>query len=190
MKHSMMKNALRSRLLRCAPIALAALTVVATGKANAACGPQIGSRVGVLTKMPFLAQPQPLSKGDPTRNNPIVGLWHVTYTSGGQLFLETFDQWHNDGTEVESANAVPTEGNVCFGVWKKTGPRTVQLSHIGWNFDASGNPIGTFTIEESNTVARRGATYQGTFDFKVYDPDGNMVFEASGTQTATRITPN
>jgi hypothetical protein len=186
-----MKTTLLGRLSRFAPIALAAIAVIlGAGKANAACGLQVGSRVGMLAQMPFVAKAQPLSTREATRHNPIVGLWHVTYTSGGQLFLESLDQWHSDGTEFENAKAVPTEGNICFGVWKKTGPRTVQLFHIGWNFDASGNPIGTFTLEESNTVARGGATYQGTFDYKVYDPDGNMVFEASGTQTATRITVN
>jgi hypothetical protein len=190
-RSSMTKDILWSRLSRFAPVALAAIAVLlATGSANAACGPQVGSRLGALNRMPFLAQAQPLGKAEQTRNNPIVGLWHVTYTSGGQLFFESLDQWHSDGSEFENANALPTEGNICFGVWKKTGPRTVQLFHIGWNFDTSGNPIGTFTIQETNTVARGGATYQGTFDYKVYDVDGNLLFEATGTQAATRITVN
>jgi len=177
------------RLLRHLPVVVTTIgLLLATAAANAACGPRIGSQLAFSAQMPFLAQSAGNSQPDP--NSPIVGLWHVIYTSGGELFLETLDQWHSDGTEFEAANALPTEGNICFGVWKKTGPRSVRLFHIGWNFDGSGTPIGTFTIEESNKVARGGATYQGTFDFKVYDLDGNLVFETTGTQLANRITVN
>lgn len=77
-----------------------------------------------------------------------------------------------------------------MGVWKKVGARSVQLSHIGWNFDSAGNPIGTFTLRETNTVAKDGASYSGNFDYKVYDLNGNLLFEATGTQSATRVTVN
>src|SRR5215472_7450662 len=37
-------------------------------------------------------------------NGTIVGLWHVTYTtSDNQVFQESFDMWHTDGTELEIA---------------------------------------------------------------------------------------
>ena len=174
------------QLLRYVPIAFTAIALLlASAAGHAACSPQIGTRPQLM-KMPYLAQLAGKTKQD--SNSPIVGVWHVTYTSGGQLFLETFDTWHSDGTEFEIANATPTVGNVCVGVWKKRGARGVQLFHIGWNFDPSGNPIGTFTLEETNTVAKDGATYSGTFDFKIYDPDGNLQFEATGTLEATRIT--
>jgi hypothetical protein len=35
--------------------------------------------------------------------NPIVGLWGVVYTAGGELFNQSIDQWHSDGTEFENA---------------------------------------------------------------------------------------
>ena len=161
----------------------------AAGQRHRACRVQSADRLPATAyEMPYLAQLAGKTKQD--SNSPIVGVWHVTYTSGGQLFLETFDTWHSDGTEFEIANATPTVGNVCVGVWKKKGARGVQLFHIGWNFDPSGNPIGTFTLEETNTVAKDGATYSGTFDFKIYDPDGNLQFEATGTLEAARITVN
>lgn len=192
MKRSKMMNAFPS--LRNLAIASTAIVFSLTcTTAHAACGSPSGARLSQAMRMPFLANSinQSAAKGrGSTTDASIVGLWHVTYTSQGQLFLETFDQWHSDGTEFEGANAIPTEGNVCFGVWKKTGTRTVQLFHIGWNFDPSGNPIGTFTLQETNTVAVNGATYSGTFDFKIYDVDGNLTYEASGTNLATRITVN
>jgi hypothetical protein len=52
----------------------------------------------------------------------------------------------------------------------------------------SGNSLGSFPLDETNTVSRNGLTYTGTFDLKFYDVDGNLVDELTGTQTATRIT--
>lgn len=155
--------------------------------ASASCQmPQLGARL--QTRMPeskHLAQP------DRTDDRvSIVGLWHVIYTdSTGQFFLETFDQWHSDGTEFEAANANPIEGNICLGVWKKAGANTVSLNHIGWNFDPAGNSAGYFTIKETDTVDDSGQSYHGTFDFTVYNPDGSVQVEVTGTMAATRINP-
>jgi hypothetical protein len=125
----------------------------------------------------------------PNGNNSIVGLWHVTYTAGGQLFYEAFDTWHSDGTEIESANFDPTEGNVCMGVWKLVGS-TVHLYHVGWLFDVAGNSAGWFSLTERDIVAGNGNTYHGRFDYKAYDPNGNLVQEITGDLTATRIVVN
>jgi hypothetical protein len=181
-------------LLRSLPITLAAFCVLfATTRANAGCGDVKGARSGVAFKMPFLAQlhgsvPERADAGQ--TNSSIVGLWHVTYSLGGEFFFESFDQWHSDGTELENANLIPSEGNVCVGVWKQIGVRTVKLNHTGWNFDANGNPTGTFTIAQTNTVSPHGDSYKGTFDYKIYDVDGNLLQELTGTQTAVRITVN
>ena len=120
-------------------------------------------------------------------NNSIVGLWYVNYTTGGEPLYQSFDQWHSDGTELENPNLAPATGALCVGVWKQVGTRTFQLHHVGWNFDINGNSLGSFTLDETNTVSRNGLTYKGTFDLKFYDVDGNLVDEVTGTQTATRI---
>ena len=117
-----------------------------------------------------------------------MGLWYVNYTSGGEPLYESFDQWHSDGTELENPNLAPATGPLCVGVWKQVGTRTFRLHHVGWNFDINGNSLGSFTLDETNTVSRNGLTYKGTFDLKFYDVDGNLVDEVTGTQTATRIT--
>ena len=121
-------------------------------------------------------------------NNSIVGLWYVNYTSGGELVYESFDTWHSDGTELENLNLAPATGPLCVGVWKQVGPRSFRLHHVGWNFDLNGNSLGSFTLDETNTVSRDGLTYKGTFDIKFYDVDGKLIDELTGTQTATRIT--
>jgi hypothetical protein len=65
-----------------------------------------------------------------------------------------------------------------------------RLHHMGWNFDINGNSLGTFTLDEKNTVGPHGKAYQGTFDLKFYNVNGNLIQEVTGTQTATQITVN
>jgi hypothetical protein len=55
-------------------------------------------------------------------------------------------------------------------------------------FNADGTIKATFSVDEVDTVAADNKTYQGTFDFKVYDPSGNVVVEVKGTTAGTRIT--
>jgi hypothetical protein len=160
--------------------------------ANAACGITTGSRTPV--KLPMLAQAEFGNFGGNFGEASIVGLWHVTYTiTGGGLFNDTFDTWHSDGTEFESAFLPPEAGNVCVGVWKTFGG-SVKLHHVGWLFTPSSTPgtaTGSFTLDEINTVSRDGKAYTGNFTFQMYDMNGvaqgNPV---TGTIAATRITVN
>ena len=196
---SNLKKASLSRLLRSASVSFAAITLFfAATNVVAACGDPLGLKPAVVSKLPFLVQAggaggqahQALEPGTgvPDNNTSIVGLWYVNYTSGGQPLYESFDQWHSDGTELENPNLAPATGPLCVGVWKQTGARTFKLHHVGWNFDINGNSLGTFTLDEKNTVGPNGQTYHGTFDLKFYDVDGNLVAEVTGTQSATRIT--
>jgi hypothetical protein len=90
----------------------------------------------------------------------------------------------------ENPNLAPATGPLCIGVWKQVGQRTFRLHHVRWTFDINGNSLGTFTLNETNTVGPHGKTYQGTFDLKFYDVNGKLTQEVKGTQTATRITVN
>ncbi len=190
----MTKSILSSRLLRGASIALAAACLLfAAAPLRASCFDPATSPRGAGLKPEFVTA----LTGQPGRGpqgTSIVGMWHVVYTgTSGYVgfFYEAFDQWHNDGTEFEIADLPPDSGNVCMGVWKMAG-NSVKLYHAGWSFDPYnfGNPIGSFTLSETNTVSSDGNTYTGSFTFKVYDPDGNEIpdQEVSGTIQATRIT--
>jgi len=120
-------------------------------------------------------------------NGTIAGLWHATYTtSDNEPFQESFDMWHGDGTELESANVDPTVGNFCLGVWKQVGSE-IHLHHVGWGFDNIGNLVGPFTVDDVIELGSRGQSYSGSFDFKQYDTNGNLVVEVTGTISATRI---
>jgi hypothetical protein len=164
-------------------LALAGCMLTSTS-ARAACGISPGMHAGAPV-MPMLAQ----AEGD-WHNDSIVGLWHVVYTlSNKQLFNETLDQWHADGTEFENAYLPPAAGNICFGVWKPDGERTVKLHHIGWTYNpaTTGTADGTFTLDEVNTVSSNGNAYTGTFTFKTFPLTGTGVV-MTGTIAATRIT--
>lgn len=187
MKCFKMKASL-SRGIRATCLTLTAVALVfAVTNANAVCSAPGRSSSGVAAKLPFLPAVA-LETAQSTGSPSIVGLWHVTYTADFGLFYEAYDQWHSDKTELENADVSPIEGNICMGAWKKVGPRTVQLNHVGWGFDSGGNPNGTFTIHETNTVSSDGMGYRGTFEYKFFLPDGTLDTDIKGTLSATRIT--
>jgi len=175
--------------------------IVPTG-ARAACGSFGASGIKASVKLPAVAHAD-FDFPSPFDNPTIVGLWHVIYTNGANqsLFNDTFDTWHGDGTEFESAFLPPAAGDVCVGVWKQTGGRSVKLHHVGWLFNP-GTPTATatntFTLDEEITVAPDGKTYSGKFTFKEWNLDGTPTLvegtstqiEVTGTMAATRITVN
>jgi hypothetical protein len=171
-----------------AMVAVASL-LLTTASARAACGnlSGVGLKNGVV--LPMLGQAEDVSEGSASSAS-IVGLWHVVYTAGGEVFFESLDQWHSDGTEFENAFIPVAGGNICFGVWKTVGTRTVRLHHIGWTFDATtvAPANGTFTLDETNTVSKDGQRYTGDFTFTPYDLKGNPGASVKGKIKATRIT--
>ena len=179
---------LQSRFSRSVFAFLGILAILfATAGANAACG-NWGQKPGDPMKFPAQVQ------GENTWGVSIVGLWHVTETMGDTttLFGASLKQWHSDGTEFENVDHSAVIGNICFGVWKQVGARTVHLHHTGWIFDDNGNPAGSFMQDETDMVASNGMSYSGTFTFKVYDPNGDYVSgsEVTGKIVATRFTVN
>jgi hypothetical protein len=125
----------------------------------------------------------------------IVGLWHVVYTQDdGSPFNQTFKMWHSDGIEFENAVLPPVGGDICYGVWKQTGSRSVKLHHIGlfWGPDPStpGNfvVVGTFTVDETNTVSEDGKSYTGHFVFSQFDASGNPAAIIPGTTAVLKGT--
>src|SRR5215470_7068005 len=163
-------------------LALVAACSLLVNTANASClnrkstSPRLPN--GLVTK---------LTASPSAAHGSIAGLWHVTYTtSDDQLFQESFDMWHSDGTELETANVNPIPGNFCVGVWKQVGSE-IHLHHVGWGFDNLGNLVGPFTVDSVVVLGNRGNSYSGSFDFKLYDTSGNLLQEVTGTISATRI---
>jgi hypothetical protein len=158
-------------------------------RAQAVCGQLTGAHPGVLP-VPMMA----VAPGDPREGrsyDTIVGLWQTVYTSEGALFAESFKQWHADGTELDNIDQNPAVGSLCLGVWEAVGNRGVRLHHVGWLFAPDGTPAGSFVMEEMDTLASDGMSYQGTFVFRTYDTSGNYAgTTVKGTIAASRITVN
>ena len=177
-------------------LAVVCLCILPTS-ANAACG--IFGTPGVKSSIKLPAVPHAdFDRGFPFEafNQPIVGLWHVIYTNSADssTFNDTFDTWHSDGTEFESAFLPSAAGNVCVGVWRPTGRLSVTLHHVGWLFNPAtptATATNTFTLDEDIAVADGGMSYSGHFTFKIWNLDGSPTpVEVHGTIAATRITPN
>jgi hypothetical protein len=183
------KASLRIRVARTALafLGLFILLLTATVPAKAATGCYtFGGRNNVVRF--------PMPDNDGARGpDSIVGLWHTVYTTtSGAPFGQSFKEWHSDGTEFENIDHSAVVGNVCFGVWKQLDPRTFRLHHTGWTFDDNGNPTGSFTIDETDTLTPNGMSYNGSFTFKVFDTNGDYISgtETTGTIAASRITVN
>lgn len=188
-----LRQSMASKWLSHSIVTLIAVTglAFASTNANASCGlAPAGAKAPTLPSTARTGAAVPDNNG--WGNGSIVGLWHVMYTAGGAPFNDTFDTWHADGTEFESAFLPPDSGNVCVGVWKSERNGKIKLHHIGWLFSSGTTTAsGSFTLDEVNTVSRDGSCYTGSFTFQVYDingdPQGDPVI---GTIAATRITVN
>jgi len=184
--------------------AFAALLLFASG-ARAGCA--LPYKAGAAPSIPYLSPQENESSNhqegeESDKPATIVGLWHVIYTATSASgpfpptpfqFVESYKTWHGDGTEFENAFLPPAGGNICFGVWKELGHRSVKLHHIGLMFASDGAISNVFTVDETDTVASDGKTYKGSFDFKLFGATnvfgtGTPLAEVQGTTAGTRIT--
>jgi hypothetical protein len=193
--------------------ALVSLSFAATG-ANAGCAVPLtnakfpAAAPGAVNP-PFVAPKATAQVNDDWQDfdpHPIVGLWHLIYSADSVTgapgifpptppnftFLESYKTWHRDRTEFENAFLDPKGGNICFGVWKQTGERSVQLHHIGLMFNTDGTVKAVFTTDETNTVSYDGKSYSGKFTFRLFPPTdvfgtGPAIVTVTGTTAGTRI---
>lgn len=139
----------------------------------------------------------------PVRSAPIVGLWAFKYISKGNLKTLGIPDgaivdggntlWYADGNEnTVSGVRAPDTGDVCLGVWKRTGERTYELNHIGLSWDPVKNvPAGPAFIKQHVTLAEDKNSYSGTFTINQLGPDGKtpaLPALIKGTIVATRVT--
>jgi hypothetical protein len=104
----------------------------------------------------------------------------------GNPFGEAYIQWHDDGTEWENIDFPASSGNICMGEWVAVDKKNVARTHIGWLY-TDGTLSGYFTETETDQVAKDGNSYAGTNEQKVYDLDGNLLADVTGTSSATRF---
>jgi len=138
-------------------------------------------------------------------DDPIVGMWHVTFTAEGNEagppdgapIDNALVTWHSDGTEFMASDRPPQDGNFCMGVWEKTGKDKYKVNHIPWlNNDTAnapsgiGNPTGPVRVFQEITLGLDGNHYTGTFTLDAYDSSGNLMAHIVGIVKGTRITIN
>ncbi|MFY9745690.1 MAG: hypothetical protein WAK25_05360, partial [Acidobacteriaceae bacterium] len=110
---------------------------------------------------------------DATAKEPsIVGTWKQYLISEGSQGVPdgtevdaSYAQWHSDGTEMQvSGMRTPPSGEVCVGVWVKTGARTYRLNHFGSSYDSTGQIlIGPARLQAWVTLDAKGDSTSGTF---------------------------
>jgi hypothetical protein len=195
------------RSLKAKMMALAFVSVCLLGaSAHAACGD--GSRLGAILHRQSWQGSGALQSGsllriDDAENDPIVGMWHVTFTAQGNELGppdgtpidNSLVTWHSDGTELMNSARPPQDGDFCMGVWKKTGKKTYKLNHFAWFANDTsnapggiGNPTGPTRIFEEVTLSPDKKHYTGTFTLDAYDTAGTQIAHIVGVIAATRIT--
>ena len=127
----------------------------------------------------------------------IVGTWKEHWISEGSDGIPDgteidagYAQWHSDGTEINmSGLRAPLTGDVCMGVWIRTGARTYQMNHFGVSYDATGvNLIGPARIQQWLTLDPKGNSTSGKFTIDQWDESGNLLAHIQGTVSGTRVT--
>jgi len=136
-------------------------------------------------------------------DDSIVGLWHAVFTAKGNGAAlpdgtpidNSLVAWHSDKTETMISGRPPQDGDVCLGVWERTGRNRFKLNHIGWGgYDTTnapegiGNPTGPTQIVEEVVVSPDGKHFAGTFTLDAHDTSGNVTAHIIGVIKATRIT--
>jgi hypothetical protein len=124
-------------------------------------------------------------------NDPITGLWKVTFMDGTTQIDTGFSVWHADGTEImNSGDRAPMTSNFCLGVWKKTGNR-YKLNHAAISWDPTGTvQVGAANIVETVVLGPNGDTFSGTFTITQYDMNGDVLGSVAGKITGVRIGVN
>jgi hypothetical protein len=136
--------------------------------------------------------------------DPIVGMWHVTFTaegnSGGPPDGTPIDNalivYHADGTEIMNSGRPPQDGDFCMGVWKKgAAANQYNTNHFAWGGNDTtnaptgiGNPTGPTRIIEKVTLSADGNSFTGTFWLRSTDTTGKPTATIIGTLAGSRVT--
>jgi hypothetical protein len=182
-------------------LSVLALAAMVAPAAHAGCG--------LYTPLPHPASWQPqiasprlvLAAFDDEAGAPhgpsIVGTWKEHWISEGSTGIPDgtevdagYASWHSDGTEINvSGLRAPLTGDVCLGVWIKTGPRTYQLNHFGISYDPTGAIlVGPARIQQWLTLDPNGNATSGKFTIDQYDEAGNLLAHVQGKVIGTRVT--
>lgn len=164
------------------------LVIALSASAFASCGDSLSAMAAAVAGQSRPMQQGPYSSTTNSGSTSMVGLWYVQFTVGGNVIQDAYQLWNAGGTEVHNPNVDPRGGNVCLGVWTRpAGTNTYRLAHRVWNYDTTGDWLGTINLSEKVTVDKGGNTHRGTFKLDFYDTSGNFITQVAGTVTGSRI---
>jgi hypothetical protein len=175
-------------------VGVGAIVVVATmaATANAGCG-DFGPGKATLKRQGWQGSEfgSPALRLVSEDNDPITGLWKVTFMAGTTQIDTGFAVWHSDGTEImNSGDRPPMTSNFCLGVWKKINTH-YKLNHAAISWDSTGTvQVGAANIVEEVVLGPKGEAFSGTFTITQYDMNGSVLQTVSGNITGTRIDVN
>jgi hypothetical protein len=196
------------------PLFMVLIGTILTAKASADCGFYLsGHKAGAVVSpqswrgAEFGSASLLFVSEHHSDDDSIVGFWKVTFTAEGNgkegppddtVIDSAYVQWHRDGTEIMNSGRPPQNGDICLGVWEKTGRSRYKLNHFAngnvidpTNPTAIGPPGGPTQIVEDVVLSRDGKHYAGTFVLDAYDTPSNgnkLLAHIIGVITATRIT--
>jgi hypothetical protein len=182
------------KTLRKLSVMVGALVVVAmmAATANAGCG-DFSRGKATLKKQAFQVSEfgMPQLRLVDQDNDPITGLWKVTFMAGTTQIDTGFSVWHADGTEImNSGDRAPLTSNFCLGVWKKINNH-YKLNHAAISWDSTGTvQVGAANIVENVELGPKGNAFSGTFTITQYDMNGNVLEAVSGNITGQRVDVN
>ena len=186
----------------------AVLCLVFAPNAKAACKPlsasvlsSRGSGATLNSALPLLQAPTATAAGQEEgeqnerskkSSSAIAGMWITDFYDGTSTVIldHTIQQFSSDGNElISSSGFPPASDNKCFGAWQASGPRTIILTHIGWDYDpATGNLKGTARLIATFTLAHDGNSFEGKYVQDEIDSSGNVIFgPAEGVMKGRRF---
>ena len=98
---------------------------------------------------------------DDSSNDPITGMWHVTFTAMGNEvgppdntpIDNALVVFHSDGTEIMNSARPAQDGNFCLGIWKKVDKSRYKVNHIPWfSNDTTNAPSGGGTTTQHYSI--------------------------------------
>lgn len=155
--------------------------------AFASCGDSLSAMASAVASQSRPMQQDPQSSQPNSGSSSMVGLWHIWFTVDGNVIQDAYQLWNAGGTEVHNPNVDPRGGNVCLGVWTRANGGTYKLAHRVWNYDTTGDFLGTIHLSEKVILSQDGNSHSGSFKLDFYDPSGKFLTEVDGDVTGKRI---
>ena len=124
----------------------------------------------------------------------LVGSWNLTVTlrdceTGASLVSFAAMNTYNKGGTTQQA-AVPGPGGYALpghGVWSHQTGRNYSGAFQFFNFNPDGSYAGKVIVRSTINLGQSGDDYTSTDTAEIFNPNGDLMFRACSTTTATRF---